>query len=253
MATANKEDILLRQEINAPLTTKGSVFSFKNMDDNFITIYNQLVSLSNSSNVDAYSASKYYSSSTEKYVVYSNQLYECISVAEINNVTPDSDPLLWQKVYATDLVQQPNGIRSFRKVIAAADVLTMGITDTPVNVVEAAGANKTIIMLSAEVTIDFEEGSPSGTPYATNTTLQLYNGGVDVAAGETPYAQLNGVLAATIQKTHSFIPQNVSPNAGRDDNPPNQPIKIAVAVGNPTAGDSDIIITGTYRIIDITN
>ena len=35
MATTDKEDIQLRQETNAPLATKGSAFTFKNMDDNF--------------------------------------------------------------------------------------------------------------------------------------------------------------------------------------------------------------------------
>lgn len=253
MATANKEDLLLRQETNAPLSTKGSSFTFKNMDDNFITIYNQLVSLSNSSNVDSYSASKEYSSLTDKYVVYSGQLYECISSALITDVTPDSDSLKWQKVYASDLVQAPNDVRKFRKVIAAADVLTLGITDTPIAVIEAQGANKVVILESMEYTVDFETGLPEGTPYATNTTLIIYNSGIDVAAGESPNAQATSALAAEIQKTGNFAFNSMLPSATRNDNPANNAINVAVATGNPTAGDSDIIITGTYRIIDISN
>jgi len=253
MATANKEDLLLRQETNAPLSTKGSSFTFKNMDDNFITIYNQLVSLSNSSNVDSYSASKEYSSLTDKYVVYSGQLYECISSALITDVTPDSDSLKWQKVYASDLVQAPNDIKKFRKVIAAADVLTLSYASSPVTLVEAPGANKVIIMLSLEVTVDFETGSPSGTPYATSTSLYIYNEGIDVAAGEIANASCSSVLAAEIPKTQSFSFPSVLPSATRNDNAANSAIKIGSGASNPTAGDSDIIITGTYRIIDISN
>lgn len=254
MATANKEDILLRQESNAPLSTKGSAFTFKNLDDNFITLYNQLVALSTSSNVDAYSASVAYSATNgNKYAIQSNQLYECVSATEIINEAPSDYPAKWSAVYASDLVQAPNDVRKFRKVIAAADVLTLGYVSSPVTLVEAAGANKAIIMLSAEATVDFETGSPSGTPYATATTLYIYNEGIDVAAGETANASCSSVLAAEIPKTQNFSFPSIAASATRNDNAANSAIKIGSGASNPTAGDSDIIITGTYKIIDISN
>ena len=246
MATATKEDIQLRQEVNVPLSTKGSAFTFKNMDDNFITLYNQLVALSNSSNVDAYSAGASYSSTTDKYVMYSNQLYECISAAIITGVAPDSDPLKWQKVYASDLVQAPNDIKKFRKEIASADVLTLGITDSPIDLVEAQGANKVIIPLTIEITTQF-----GTTAYATNTSIIVYNAGIDVAAGETPNGTEFYALLAEVTKTSQMHFTALAGNPTRNDNAANTALRIAVATGNPTAGDSDILITGTYKVIDI--
>ena len=68
----SKEDILLRETVNPPLATKGSPLDFTELDANFITIYNQFVLLSQSSQVPAYDNAFTYIQG--KYVSFNSQL-----------------------------------------------------------------------------------------------------------------------------------------------------------------------------------
>tara|TARA_R110000765_G_scaffold53454_9_gene107207 strand:+ start:173 stop:793 length:621 start_codon:yes stop_codon:yes gene_type:complete len=110
----SKKDIILRQEINAPLTTKGSELTFADYDNSLIAIYNSLVSLSQSSNVDAYdAAANYY---LDNAVMYSGQLYKCIVAGPITAVTP-TDVAGWDEIYATDLVSKPKPYKLFSAIL----------------------------------------------------------------------------------------------------------------------------------------
>ena len=103
-----KEDFILRETVNAPLTTKGSALTWANVDANFIELYNQLVNLSQSSNVDAYDNSVKYDDTYNNYVMYNNQLWKYINVTPSTGQTP-SEGAYWTAVYATDLVGKSLG------------------------------------------------------------------------------------------------------------------------------------------------
>ncbi|MBV1952558.1 MAG: hypothetical protein KUG64_10255 [Cycloclasticus sp.] len=242
MATADKEDIKLRNRSNPPLTTKGSEFSWNEVDDNFITAFNQFVALSNSSNVDAYSAATTYS--TNAYVSYSNQLYKMIAVADVIDITPDSDPATWEKVYASDLVQAPSGVRSFKKLITSAEVLQL--SSTPINLIMAAGADTAIVLLNATATVMFETGSPAGIPYAGNLNLLFgYAGGSEVLF------KAEEILATDIKQTLPLSPF-VDPSYGKSSDYITENKNFTVTMSSdPTSGDSDVLIQGTYMIIDL--
>jgi len=124
-----KEDILLRATTNAPLTTKGSALTFAEFDANWIEIYNALVSLSQSSNIPAYSASITYDDTLLNYVSYSGQIWKMVNVTPQINVTPGTDPTTWLAVYATDIIGKSsdliNKIRKYKiKVKQNAPVAT---------------------------------------------------------------------------------------------------------------------------------
>jgi hypothetical protein len=247
MATANKQDIQLRIRSNAPLNTIGSELTWQELDDNFITTYNQFVALSNSSNVDAYSASVTYV--TNDYVTYNNQLYKMISASPQINITPDSDPAIWSEVYASDLVQAPNGVKKVTKLIEAADVLNL--QSTPVELIEALGANQVAIIQEITATAKFDSvSSPTSTAYAGGTTVYVAPTTTDVAGGETPTATMDQILASTTQKTVQATMNTIAFDATKDFVPANTAYNI-FTLAAPTTGDFDLLITCTYRIIDI--
>ena len=103
-----KEDFILRETVNAPLTTKGSALTWANVDANFIELYNQLVNLSQSSNVDAYDNSVKYDDTYNNYVMYNNQLWKFINETPTTDQTP-VEGFFWTAVYATDLVGKSLG------------------------------------------------------------------------------------------------------------------------------------------------
>jgi hypothetical protein len=109
-----KEDLLLRSVSNPPLVTKGSALTLAEFDGNIIEIYNALVSLSQSSNIDAYDNAVTYTLGDA--VMYNGQLYKCI-VASVSAITPGTDPTKWEAIYATDLVQQPKIYKRYRALV----------------------------------------------------------------------------------------------------------------------------------------
>jgi hypothetical protein len=104
-----KENILLRETQNPPLITTDQELTFDQVDSNFIEIYNQFVSLSNSSQVPLYDPAKQ-DYIFNDYVNYNNQIYRQINATPTAGVTPGTDPLYWRKTYAADMVVPPNEI-----------------------------------------------------------------------------------------------------------------------------------------------
>jgi hypothetical protein len=124
---------------------------------------------------------------------------------------------------------------SFDVTIPAADVLT-GNT-TPIDLVTAQGANKIIILTSYQLYLIYNT-----IQYATNGDLQILLG--TLVLDTTP----DTFLFSAVNKFK--FEQNFDATDDLSEFV-NQPLRLQVDTGNPTAGDSDIRIFGTYKVIDI--
>jgi hypothetical protein len=122
--------------------------------------------------------------------------------------------------------------------IASADVLQLN--STPLTIVSAQGAGTLIEVISASASIDFNT-----TAYTTNTALQLSLGG-DAILGQIG----TNFLASTVSKTTSSFTRQ-SATAGQTQSLENSALIVTNSVGDPTAGDSDITVYVTYRIITL--
>jgi hypothetical protein len=126
---------------------------------------------------------------------------------------------------------------TFDVTIPAADVLTLNTT--PIELVPAQGANTIIVPTTILGNMIYNSDT-----YATNGNILIFNGGTIAAVDDDDF--LFGVISRTV----NILP--IKPN-GTSFNQyvANQPLQITVQTGNPTAGDSDIRIFGTYKVIDI--
>jgi hypothetical protein len=123
----------------------------------------------------------------------------------------------------------------FDVTIPSADVLT-GNT-TPIDLVPAQGANKIIILTGYQLYLIYNT-----IQYATNGDLQILLG--TLVLDTTP----DTFLFSAVDKFK--FEQNFDATDDLSEFV-NQPLSIQVDTGNPTAGDSDIRIFGTYKVIDI--
>jgi hypothetical protein len=121
--------------------------------------------------------------------------------------------------------------------IATADVLTLN--STPLTIVAAQGVGTVIQVISASVKIDFNT-----TPYATNIQLQI------ISSGSVKAQHSQNVLDASVS-TVRFLAEQAATVATDTQLLENADLQVAVRTGNPTAGDSDITIYVTYRIITL--
>jgi hypothetical protein len=122
--------------------------------------------------------------------------------------------------------------------IASADVLQLN--STPLTIVPAPGAGYAIEVISASVKIDFNT-----TAYATSTNLLISN-----SSSNTDQFRGGGVLASTVSTFKRFI---LTDPTGATDTQiiENDSLIIRCDSADPTAGDSDITIYVTYRIITL--
>ena len=121
--------------------------------------------------------------------------------------------------------------------IASADVLILNTT--PIEIVAAPGAGFAIEVFNTVVSINFNT-----TPYATNIQLQLVN----PSASNALFAQ--NALDASVA-TRRFLIQQSPIGATDTQILENASLQVSVKTGNPTAGDSDITVYVTYRIITL--
>lgn len=260
-----KEDIKLRSVVNAPLTTKGSALTHAELDQNFIEIYNQLLSLSTSSYCDAYSNAVEYDNTIKNYVVYGGQLWKFINGTPATDVTPGTDPLTWIKVYATDLVHKKNqdtklaegtanevSSQTIREMVDGTDgtsrVFIKKVTLTSADVLASNTSpfeliqgeiGKVINVLSAAIKTDFNT-----TPYATNKTVNIY-----AENSTSNMYELVDALAMDSDGIYKMIPITGNPAfSGGTQLKAGESIFFKTATGNPTAGDSDIIVYLTYTL-----
>ncbi len=119
-------------------------------------------------------------------------------------------------------------------LIPSAQVLTL--FTTPVQVVPAAPAGYINIPIGG--TIEFSGG---GADYATNTTLLV---GSTSALTSSVYT-LVGSIADRSTANAAYLPSGaaVSPTIEADS------LSVMIQTGNPTAGDSDILVTVYYNIL----
>jgi hypothetical protein len=159
-------------------------------------------------------------------------------IALINALTSPISPTALKSVLLAMVGQQQEF--SFEVTIPAADVLTLNTT--PVELVPAQGANTIIVPTTILAEMDYNT-----TPYATEGVVDIYCGGTGVVGK----VNANGFLFSTVSRVVNIFVGGALNNASETQYVPNSPLTIKVDTGNPTAGDSDIRIFGTYKVIDI--
>lgn len=122
--------------------------------------------------------------------------------------------------------------------IPTASVLTLNAT--PLTIVAAPGAGKYIEVISASTSITFVSAA-----YATNTTLQLISEGATIAQ-----MQDTSALVSTVSKITIFQ-HPTGATAGQTQVLANTALQVKVGTGNPTTGDSNIIVKVAYRIVTV--
>lgn len=122
--------------------------------------------------------------------------------------------------------------------IATASVLTLN--GTPITIVAAPGAGKYIEVVSASASMTFVSAA-----YAANTTLRLKCAGATIAQ-----LQDTAILLSTVTKNTKFK-DVTSAAAGETQIITNAALQVDVATGNPTTGDSNLIVKVVYRIVTI--
>lgn len=132
-----------------------------------------------------------------------------------------------------------NNILSAKLSITSAQVLVL--SGTPLEIVPTPGTGKFIEVISAFTRL----ATYGGTPYATNTILELGNAGASTDQMKDSDALISTV--ARITKFKEDSPASTSDTQGIE----NTPLNIAVKTANPTAGNSDIEIYVVYRIVDL--
>ncbi len=120
--------------------------------------------------------------------------------------------------------------------IPVASVLTLN--GTPLTIVAAPGAGKYIEVVSASSCMTFVSAA-----YAANTTLRLINGVI-------PQLQDTAILLSTVTKNTKFK-DVTSAAAGQTQIVANSALTVDVATGNPTTGDSILVVKVLYRIVTI--
>jgi hypothetical protein len=119
--------------------------------------------------------------------------------------------------------------------IASADVLQLNTT--PLTIVAAQGAGTAIEVISASAKLTY------GTvQYATNTVLQLVTAGGNDAQVDWISTFLSTSGSAIGRAVNIYDKSNLIENAA---------LTVTVETGDPTAGDSDITVYCTYRIITL--
>ena len=121
--------------------------------------------------------------------------------------------------------------------IASADVLTLN--STPIEIVAAPGAGYAIEVLSASFKMVYVT-----TQYATNFNIQILTSGANTQQLEIDALNASVTTNRTFEKSFTNAPTatQLLENAA---------VNVTVETGDPTAGDSDITVYVTYRIITL--
>lgn len=133
------------------------------------------------------------------------------------------------------------GILSTEVTVVTADVLTAYAT--PVELVPAPGTGKIIFPLLIVTYIDYNSAA-----YATNTTMRF---GWDGATAGTAvlYGTQGSIIDQTTDMTAWFLP--TSSSVASITSAVNKNFCFSVSTGNPTAGNSDIVVYTVYAQITL--
>tara|TARA_R110001632_G_scaffold9350_2_gene35858 strand:+ start:1535 stop:2119 length:585 start_codon:yes stop_codon:yes gene_type:complete len=147
----------------------------------------------------------------------------------------DTDQRLWVRTTGGVLEIATGGgeIKSTQLLLTPAQVLALN--STPITIV-AGISGKEIQVVNASFYLKY-----ATTPYATNTNIVLKASSVALID-----SQAEGEISGAVDSKGSFI--NLSTGntlaTGAD-------LVVSVDTGNPTAGDSQIIVDVLYRVIDL--
>ena len=132
--------------------------------------------------------------------------------------------------------QLGGGLLTTQVVIPSADVLNLG--STPYTIIPAV-VGKTIVPISAVATLDYDT-----TPYATrgNLSLSINN------ATKGIFFVIETDFLFSSSNANCILPFD-SPNLNSEMLVQSEPLLASVEFGNPTAGDSDLVITVIYTLI----
>lgn len=139
----------------------------------------------------------------------------------------------------TDLRNYCGGIQYTSLSIASASILTLNAT--PLTIVSAPGAGYAIQAIAGSYKLTF-----NSVAYATNTRLELITSGASIAQLQSS----SNSLAATVTQ-HGQIINAVNVAAGNTQILENAALQVKVSTGNPTAGNSNMVVYLAYRIITI--
>jgi hypothetical protein len=113
------------------------------------------------------------------------------------------------------------------------------LNTTPIEIVAAPGAGYAIEVISASMKMVYVSAT-----YATNTSLEL------ITAGATN-SQASTVIKNSASTIRRFADATTLASATATQLVENAALNVTVASGDPTAGDSDITVYCTYRIITL--
>ena len=131
------------------------------------------------------------------------------------------------------------GIKSGRLVLSAAKVLVLN--DFPVDLpIDLPGDGKYIEIINADSFLNFDS-----VPYATNTQIELI---YDTAT--KPIMSSPALLGATTS-THRNFTKLTATGVADAQILENKKVMVKATGGNPTVGDSVVIIYFTYKITNI--
>jgi hypothetical protein len=140
-----------------------------------------------------------------------------------------------QSTKAYIATQVATGLQTAKITVSSAEILNLN--SVPKVIVAAPGANQVVLVHHIFIKYIFVSAA-----YATNLTLQIgWNGTA------TPYMATSAVINQTSNK--QFV--NIGQNIGAAEDYSNKALEVRVATGNPTAGDSTMVIVVSYKVIDI--
>lgn len=142
--------------------------------------------------------------------------------------------------FSSGILESTNSDFYFERLITSTEILNLGTA--PIELVPAPGTNKLILPIGITAEMVYVT-----TPYATNGEIDIFCGGTVQCLALPPD---NGFLFGTINRIVGTLPVNVTGVTDRQYFP-DSPLELFMQGGNPTSGDSDIIIRGFYKIINL--
>jgi len=249
-ALSELDALILREAVHPPLITKNAELTFAEWDAHVTAMYDAIQSIVSGDNVTPYNPLTVYdAASTDvylKFAGYDSRIWEAIGT--FSDVTP-TEGVNWTQVTMSELLpdvlklaQISAGetgcicIREVKLVIPTADVLTLN--SVPVQLIPAPGVGFAIELISASMKMVF-----NSVAYATNTKLRI------ITAGATEEQILfNTAVLSSASSTFNSTSTNALSGTKLIEN---AAVNVDVETGEPTAGDSDITIYATYRIITL--
>lgn len=104
----NSDSLILRQNDYSPLTNKADYIDSDDLDGNFINLFKDLLALSYTGGVDAYSVDTTYDDTITRFATYSGRTYLWINASPGSGVTPGTDDDYWQEVFPAIMAHPKN-------------------------------------------------------------------------------------------------------------------------------------------------